>query len=107
MLSTLIIIAVLTWIGGFFLNGFTLYNIMVIVPIIMFSVRKFGIHMKMSSIVASEVGFLFASTVWRLLFGKFILWKFLVTILIRAIFIIVVVYDDTVYIYKQEERKKT
>ena len=107
MLSTLIIISGLTWFLGFFVNGFTLYQLMIVIPVIMFSLRKFGIHMKQSSIFAAEIGFLFASTVWRLIFGKFILWKFLLTILLRIIFVIVVIYDDTVYVYKQEERKKT
>lgn len=107
MLSTLIIISGITWILGFFVNGFTLYQIMTVIPVIMFCVRKFGIHAKQSNIIACEVGFMFASIVWRLIFSKFVLWKFLLTLLLRIIFIGVVIYDDTVYVYKQEERKKT
>ena len=107
MLSTLMIISGLTWFLGFFVNGFTLYQIMIVIPVIMFCLRKFGIHLKQSNIIACEVGFMFASCVWRLIFGKFVLWKFLLTLLLRIIFIIVVIYDDTVYVYKQEERKKT
>lgn len=105
-MTGLIITCVLCWLGGFFINGFTLYQILLIVPTIMFSVRKVGIHIKMSNILVPEIMFLFFSIVWRLLFKKFILWKFLVSMVLRIIFICIIVYDDTVYVYKQEERKK-
>lgn len=106
MLNTLIIISFVTWIAGFFVNGFTLYNVMILVPTILFSIRKIGIHIGMSSIVTSEVMFLVFSVLWRLLFNKFSILGFILTILIRAIFLGIVIYDDTVYVYISEEKKR-
>lgn len=105
-MTTLIIISAFCWIAGFFVNKITLYQILVIVPTIMFCVRKVGIHLKMSNIVTAEVMFIIFSSIWKLLFHKFVIWKFFVSLLLRIIFICVVIYDDTVYVYKQEERKK-
>lgn len=105
-MTGLIVTSLTLWIAGFFVNKFTLYQVMIVIPTVMFSVRKVGIHLKPSSIITAEIMFLFFSTVWKLLFHKFVLWRFLLSILLRVIFICIVMYDDTVFIYKQEERKK-
>lgn len=106
MLSTLIIISVICWIVGFFINGFCLYNVMLIVPTVMFALRKFGIHFKYSTIMGVEIFFLFFSISYRLLFHRFHLVPLILCILVRVIFIIICFYDDTVYVYVNEERKK-
>ena len=106
MLNTLIIVSAILWIGGFFINGFTVYQILLIIPTIMFAMRKFGIHIKLANILLVEFFFLFASTVWRLIFHKAILWRWLVSLLIRIIFFCIIIYDDTVYVYVTEEKKK-
>lgn len=106
MLNVLIIISAVVWIAGFFVNGFTLYNVLLIVPTVMFALRKFDIHIRMSGIITCEVMFLVFSFLWRLLFKKLYVLKLILTLIIRLIFIIVVIYDDTVYVYVSEERKK-
>lgn len=106
MLNVLIAIAVACWIAGFFVNGFCFYNVVLLVPTVLFAARKFGIHVKLSNIITCEALFLFFSITFRLLFHHFSWVPFLLSILIRAIFIIVCVYDDTVYVYVNEERKK-
>lgn len=106
MLSGLILTSLILWIVGFFINGFSLYNFMLLVPTIMFAVRKIGIHVRYSNIVATEILLLFFSITWRLLFHKFFIIKFLLCIIVRIIFLCIVIYDDTVYIYVSEERKK-
>lgn len=107
MLITLIIVSVVCWILGFVVNGFSLYNILIVIPTIMFSVRKVGIHVKMSNIVAIECVLLFFSIVFQLIFKSFVWWQFLLGLLLRLIFICIVWYDDTVYVYVSEEKKKT
>lgn len=107
MLTTLIIVSFVCWILGFVVNGFTLYNFMVVIPTIMFSVRKVGFHVKMGNIIATECLILFFSIVFMLIFKSFIWWKFLLGILFRVIFLCIVAYDDTVYVYVNEERKKS
>ena len=106
MLSVLIVIAFLCWIAGFVVNGITLYAFMLIVPTIMFSIRKVGVHMSMGSIVGIEVFFIIVSTIMKVLFNNFSLIELVLTIIIRAVFLIVVLYDDTVYVYVNEERKR-
>ena len=106
MLTTLIIISFVCWIAGFIPNGICLYNFMLLIPTIMFSVRKVGIHIKQSNIFITEGLFLFFSFMWRMLFDKFGLLSFIFGILIRLVFIIVVIYDDATYVYVSEERKK-
>jgi hypothetical protein len=106
MLTGFIITAFVCWIAGFFINGFSLYNVLLIVPTLMFSARKIGIHVKFGNIVATEVLMLFFSLVWRCLFHKVHIIKLLLSILVRAVFLIICIYDDTVFVYVNEERKK-
>lgn len=83
-----------------------MYTFILIIPTAMFALRKVGIHIKFGNIMACEILFLFFSLVWRLMFHKFVLIKFLLSILVRIVFIGIVIYDDTVYVYVSEERKK-
>lgn len=106
MLSGLIITSFIIWIIGFFIQGFCLYNFMLLIPTIMFAVRKVGIHVKYSNIIATEILLLFFSITWRLLFHKFFIIKLLLCIIVRIIFMCIVIYDDTIYVYVNEERKK-
>ena len=106
MLLYFIIACFICWIVGFFINGFTLYNVLILVPTIMFSVRKVGIRVKASSILTMDVLFLVFSVLWRLLFKNFLWGKFLLTLLVRFIFTCIVFYDDTAYVYITEERKQ-
>ena len=106
MLIVLICVAIACYIAGFVINGFTLYSVLLILPTIMFAARKVGIHIRMSNIITCEVIFVIFSLVWRLIFHKFALARFILSIVVRLIFIAVVVYDDTAYVYVSEERKK-
>ncbi len=106
MLTVFIIIGFICWAAGFVINGFALYPIMCIIPTIMFALRKFDIHIKMSNIVATEIILLFFSITFKLIFHKFFIVKLLLTLLARAIFIGIVAYDDAAYVYVSEERKK-
>jgi hypothetical protein len=106
MLTVFIIIGFACWAAGFVINGFTLYAVLCLAPTIMFALRKFDIHVKMSHILATEIILLFFSITLRLIFHKFFLVKFLLTLLVRAIFIGIVAYDDHAYVYVSEERKK-
>lgn len=105
MLTVLIVIAFVCFIAGFFINGFTLYTVLCIVPTVMFALRKVGIHVRQSNILTCEVMFLIFSLVWRLLFHKFALLKFILSIIVRLVFVGIVVYDDTMFVYISEEKK--
>ena len=106
MLRTLIIMVFALWFGGFFVNGLTLYNVLLVVPVVMFTLRKFGIHVKLGTICLFEILFLFFSTTWRLLFTDVVWWRYWVGLALRVISVLVVVYDDFNYVYITEERKR-
>lgn len=106
MLTAFIIIGFVSWILGFIINGISLYTILVLVPVVMFSVRKVGIHVQLGTIMTCEILFLFFSTAWKVLFHDFVWSEFLLTVLVRAIFLGIVIYDSVVYVYITEERKK-
>lgn len=106
MLIGLIVTSLTLWIIGFLINGICLYNFMLLIPTIMFVVRKVGMHIKYGNIVVAELLILFFSVAWRLLFHNFSVIAFLLCVIVRIIFICVVIYDDTVFVYVSEERKK-
>lgn len=106
MLTTLIIVSFISWIALFFINGFTLYNFAILIPTVLFSIRKLGIHVKLGNIVTCEVLFIIFSILWRILFHKFYIGKLILTLIARIVFLCIVIYDENVYVYVQEERKK-
>lgn len=106
MLNSLIIVSYIIWVVCLLINKFSLYSIMLLVPTTMFSVRKYGVHISMGNIFVTEFLFLFFSIMMKLMFHNFILSKLILTLLVRAIFVIIVLYDDMTFVYVTEERKR-
>lgn len=106
MFGILILISVLTVIACWFVAGFSLYSILIVIPVICFISRKVGYHIKFSSIVAFEVILLFLHFTLMFIFVEIKWLQLLFLLLIRAVFIITVLYDDTAYVYVSEERKR-
>ena len=106
MLNVLIIVSAVLWIAEFFVQGFCLYNVLLIIPVLMFAGRKFGIYVKYGNIIAAELLLLFFSVMWRLLFNHFSLVRFIICVVIRAISVLIAVYDDMTFVYVNEERKR-
>ena len=106
MFKRLVIIEFACWIAGFFVSGFNLYNILLIIPVIMFCVRKDGIHVNIATICGTEFLLLFFTVVFKLIFRHFDTIRFILTLVVRAISIIIVIYDDTHYIYVNKEYDK-
>ena len=106
MLTILIIIEYALWFIGFFVNGITLYQVMVFFSPTLFMLRKFGIHTNAGPIIALDAFFLICSSLWKFLFGGWDTKIFLINLIIRAIAFGIVLYDDTAYVYVNEERKK-
>lgn len=101
----MIILQVILWLLGFLVKGFTLYQISLIVPVMMFSFRKFGLKISSIHIVVVEILFLFFSTVFTILFSKINALRYIIGILLRVISCIIAIIDDTLYVYVTEERK--
>ena len=90
----------------FFVNGFTLYNVITLICATMFAVRKVGIDVKLEYVMTLEVISLFFCIAWRVLFKGFT-WPFLIwTLVSRIVFIIVYYYDSKAYVYISEEKRK-
>lgn len=104
-LGVMIIVQVILWFIGFFIKGISLYQIMCLVPVICFSFRKFGVKISCGAIITMEILFLFFSTVFTLLFSQIQVAKYILSLILRIISILIVVLDDTMYVYVTEERK--
>lgn len=101
----MIIAQIILWIAGFFVKGFCLYQLVLIVPVVLFAIRKFGIKIDCSHIIVCEVLFLFFSTIFTILFSEINTARYVISLLLRVASILIAVLDDTMYIYVTEERK--
>lgn len=104
MLTVLIAIVYGAWILGFVIDGLTIWNVLLFITTTMFAVRRFGIHVGMSHIVTLEVVFIIFTFLWRLLFNSLSIGWFLLLVFIRVIFIMIVFWDETQYVYIKEEK---
>lgn len=106
MLTSYIISVYVIWILSLIAKGVSLYSILLLIPTSMFAVRKVGIHIKAGKIAVCEGLFLFFSISLSAIFGKLNIIRVLITVVLRIIFLIICFYEDTVYVYIQEERKR-
>ena len=104
-LMILIGLQVILWIIGFFVKGVCLYQVLLIIPVAMFSFRKFGVKISSVHIVVVEILFLFFSTVFTILFSEIEMPNYVISILLRALSCLIAIIDDTAYVYVTEERK--
>ena len=104
-LLILIGIQVVLWIIGFFVKGFCLYQLALIIPVTMFAVRKFGVKIGSLHICVAEILFLFFSTVMTVLFSSIDWTSYLWGLVLRVLSCLIAILDDTFYIYVTEERK--
>lgn len=71
-----------------------------------FFLRPLGIHVKINKIIPVEVLFAFLAFNGSLMFKTFDIWNYLSMVVVRLIFYAIVWYDDTQYVYVQEEEEK-
>lgn len=106
MLNVMIIIEFVLWLLGFFIRGkLTLYQVLLIIPVIMFALRKVGIKISAVNIIITEALFLFFSTVFTILFSSIDKVPYIICIVVRLLSIVIPIIDDTLYVYVTEERK--
>lgn len=102
----MIIITVVLWIASAVVQGFNLWTIGSMVATALFCGKKIGIFPKLKNLIAIEVITGFITVMIQLLFKRFKLVKFLITVVIRIIFILVAWVDSTMYVYFKETRRK-
>lgn len=106
MLKIMILIQFVLWVAGFFIRGkLTLYQLMLIIPVMMFALRKVGIKISAVNIIITEILFLFFSTVFTILFSSIDKVQYFICVGVRVLSIIIPIIDDTLYVYVTEERK--
>lgn len=101
----MIIFQVIIWFIGLFVKGVSLYQIFLIIPVLLFSFRKFGVKIGCGTIITMEILFLFFSTVFTILFSEIQTVKYIISLVLRVISCLIVVLDDVLYVYVTEERK--
>lgn len=104
-LKVSILISVILLILTLVNEGFGIYILFPAIAVIMFSVRKVGVYVKFNNIILCEALPLFFATVFKLLFKSFNLVEFIITLVLRCVFIGIVVYDSKAYVYITEERE--
>lgn len=101
----MILLQIVIWFIQWFINGTSLYHGLLLIPIFMFYVRKFGVKVGCGSVITTEILLIFFSTVFTILFSQIDTVKYIITIILRVISCLIIVLDDVLYVYVTEERK--
>lgn len=102
----LIIIVILDWICLFLINPVNIMTWVSLISNISFILRPFSIHVKLSKIIPVEVLLAFLAFNGSLILRTFSIKTYLLMILVRLVFYAVVWYDDTQFVYIQEEEER-
>lgn len=102
----LIALAIIDWIVLFTVNHINIVTWVAFFTTATFVLRPFGVHTKLSKIVPVEILFAFLAFNGSLLFKTFDILIYLEMIGLRLIFYAIVYWDDTQYVYVQEEEEK-
>ena len=87
------------------LNGFSFLTIFALITTIMFCGRKVGYYTTVEKVVPLEAFGMFFTSMLSLIFHKFVLWKFIVTLILRVAFVLLLWYDSTYFVYIKEEQR--
>lgn len=102
----LIILSLLDVFAMFAVNPFNVITWTSIFTTGSFILRPFGIHVKLQKIIPVEALVAFLAFNGSMLFKTFSLKTYIIMIIIRCVFYAIVYYDDTQYVYIQEEEEK-
>ena len=100
------ILTVLNIIAMFIVNPSNMLSWVSIFTNMSFVLRPFGIHVPVKKIISVEALLGFIIFNGSLVFRSFDIKKYLIMIFIRCIFYLIVYYDDTQFVYVQEEEEK-
>ena len=101
----MLIIFITTFIISVIAYGFGFTTFAILTTTVMACGRKFGYKCSLKAVLAIELVFIFMSIVLKLIFHSFHIVPLLVYLIMRAIFVFTIVYDDTQYVYITEEEK--
>lgn len=103
-LTVLLIASLALMVLTFFVAAMKIHALLLVIPIVMFCIRRYGILVKMNNILTAEGVIDFIFIVLSAILSKIVIVKLLLFILVRAIFIGIVIYDSKVYTYIEEEK---
>ena len=106
-MKKLLIAAAILCIASWYVLGFSFWTISFVISTVMFCARIIGYKCKSGTVIALECFGAFITIILRLLFHKLVLMECLITLLLRVIFILFVLYDNHCYVYVQEKRRRT
>lgn len=102
----LIVLSVLDVVAMFFVNHVNIITWVSILTTGSFVLRPFGIHIKVQKIIPVEVLIAFLAFNGSMMLKTLSISNYLLMILIRCVFYLIVWYDDTQYVYIQKEEVK-
>lgn len=105
-MNAILIVCAICCIATWFVEGFTVLTIMATVATVLFCSRKVGHFCKYNTLIALEGVGTFLTLVIQAVFDKFVLSRFLITVVLQVIFLAVAYYDTHTYVYVKEIRRK-
>lgn len=105
-LILLSLFAIIDLVLMFVVNPINLMTWSCIFTTMSFILRRVGVHVKVTKVMAVEILIGFLAFNGSLFFKTFDWRKYLLMLMIRGVFYLIVWYDDSQYVYVQEEEEK-
>ena len=102
-MNGLLVTSVLLCCGSWWLFGFSFATVLCTISTLMFCGRKIGYWCNPNKIYALEGVGVFITIMFRLLLHKFVLWRVVLYVLCRLVFLFIMYYDNTEFVYIHEE----
>lgn len=98
-----IIITGLLHLAGFFTNVTILLPIFQLIPWFMFISKRIGILVPLKKIMTTDITIMVLLYLFSWITGKLVLWKVIVSLLLRVAFYLIVRYHDNTYLILEKE----
>ncbi len=105
-MNLLLMETIIVWLFTALLHGLDIVTVAALISTLLFCSRKFGHFCKFSSLAGIEGVALFLLTMTQILFQHFSISKFLLTVLLRTVFLGICLYDMKVYVYVKEKHRR-
>lgn len=105
-MTGILVVSLLTLVVTLVVQGFNLWTVAAVVTTLMFMGRKIGYFCKLKHLLVIEVIALVVTVGFQIVLQRFRLAKFILILLIRAVFMLVALYDTKMYVYYTEKRRR-
>lgn len=93
-------------VASWFLQGFKVWTILITISTALFCSRKIGHFCRLSTVIAIESIAAFLQLMFDLLFKNLVVSHFVITLVIRIIFVVMCTYYIKTYVFVKEVHRK-